>query len=118
MAEIKVGDKYKGNVGGHIYEVTAIGRTRALVVLMDDDELSVALADLKSGRSFTKIEPFFEKGKTYRAKEDGPRFEVDHVSEKHGMRVAWGFVFYPGNERGFPEVREYFGGYEEVKESE
>jgi len=62
-----------------------------------------------------KVEPFFEAGKTYRD-HDGELFEVQHVSERYGKKIAAGWAKYPDMDDGYWISKTMFGRWTEVKD--
>ncbi len=117
VAEINVGDKYYHHGLGRTLEVKYIGKTSAFVEDAHGNELRYLLSTLRNAE---KIEPFFEAGKTYRDRRDGEVFEVEFISEKHGTKVAYGYVKFPGDSEWltFARVPDQFKYYEEVRDAE
>jgi hypothetical protein len=103
MAELKVGDRVMNRVGWtgevkYLADRKSEGR-RMLVIRLDDDVDSLSAGDDVWGAAdyWTKVEPFFEAGKTY-VDSDGERFEAVHISERNGLKAAFGWGYYLGDE--------------------
>lgn len=117
---VKVGDKFKRLSDGAILTINAVGQTYALATRINAEEFSVRLNILSDENWFTKIVPFFEKGKTYRHKlgDGGNTFDVHYVSyigaQKNNKRVAFGQLNMSSYSEPVAWFVENFNNWEEI----
>lgn len=98
MVEIKPGDEYRANEGEPRLEfkVLFVGNTR-IFIRYTQGSLGVenSLSKAHINEFYTKIEPWFEVGKTYRNatmyRNGYQDFECLGVFERNGFKVAFGW---------------------------
>lgn len=101
--EFKVGDKVKNSDGG-VSEIKYLvtqpdGRRFAVLEQGENTDLpghQLWAPAFPSG--YTKIEPFFEVGKTYVARSGANTFECLYVGEEFGGQIAFGKHTRPGED--------------------
>ena len=110
MAEVQVGDKVTvvgGSPADRIYTVWGVHEKSVWLDSAHTTQGWIALAD-----KVTKVEPFFEKGKTYA--DGGSTFECEKVlADEDGQRVALGKYRSADDERWAHELLRYYRGWAE-----
>jgi hypothetical protein len=111
MVEIKAGDRVVCEVDQKTYDVLAVEGESLWI----RDPLKIGAPFTVHAEYFTKVEPFFEVGKTYRNATfymDGyQHFEVLGVHERNGSKVAFGWRGHKAQEWDYNHS---FDGWEEV----
>ena len=116
--KISIGDRFKVRYHEEIVlKVKVLGDRLAIVEREDDgDEDTRLIADLLNPHFYTRIEPFFEAGKTYTHGDE--TFTAKHVAHnpETGHPVALGFSRWQYDAGLAAVIRTNFTGYHLVEE--
>lgn len=110
--DFAVGDRYRSNIGGKVWRCAFVydrgGKSFPFFELDSEHPREPFFFDLSHiEENWTKIIPFFEKGKSYGRRNRRSRYEVIEVFEKNGHLAAMAEMYESDEFRGFIHLNKW-----------